>query len=135
MYYVRVLMHRGVFTWIWRKTVSSQIYLVITLFFFFFWNIFVTSSEVFYFLDHHSVWSVIYLAWGEHIEFVLLIWSFQNHREVLVKECLEKGTELVQTIANNLFNLPSTETKDGPLIKLPPPTTRLPREKPVSSSF
>ncbi|GMY35884.1 ribosome biogenesis regulatory protein homolog [Fagus crenata] len=55
----------------------------------------------------------------------------RSSREVLVKECLEKGTELVQTIANNLFNLPSTETKDGPLIKLPPPTTRLPREKPL----
>lgn len=52
-----------------------------------------------------------------------------------MKECLEKGTELVQIIANNLFNLPSTESVDGPLIKLPPPTTRLPREKPVSSSF
>uniref|UniRef100_A0A2N9HLH2 Ribosome biogenesis regulatory protein n=1 Tax=Fagus sylvatica TaxID=28930 RepID=A0A2N9HLH2_FAGSY len=54
-----------------------------------------------------------------------------SSRGELVKECLEKGTELVQTIANNLFNLPSTETKDGPLIKLPPPTTRLPREKPL----
>lgn len=52
-----------------------------------------------------------------------------------MKECLEKGTELVQIIANNLFNLPSTESVEGPLIKLPPPTTRLPREKPVSSSF
>jgi hypothetical protein len=52
-----------------------------------------------------------------------------------VKECLEKGTELVQAIANKLFNLPSTEDVDGPLVKLPPPTTRLPREKPVSSSF
>jgi hypothetical protein len=52
-----------------------------------------------------------------------------------VKECLEKGTELVQAIANKLFDLPSTEDVDGPLVKLPPPTTRLPGEKPVSSSL
>ena len=52
-----------------------------------------------------------------------------------MKECLEKGTELVQAIANKLFDLPSTEDVDGPLVKLPPPTTRLPREKPVSSSL
>ncbi|RVW95417.1 Ribosome biogenesis regulatory protein-like [Vitis vinifera] len=49
--------------------------------------------------------------------------------EELVKECLQKGTELVQSIADTLFNLPSTEDIDGPLVKLPPPTTRLPREK------
>lgn len=55
-----------------------------------------------------------------------------NLREELVKECLKKGTELVQAIADTLFNLPSTEDVDGPLVKLPPPTTRLPREKPVS---
>lgn len=48
-----------------------------------------------------------------------------------MNECLQKGTELVQFIANDLFNLPSTEDRDGPLVKLPPPTTRLPREKPV----
>lgn len=42
---------------------------------------------------------------------------------------------LVQAIADALFNLPSTEDRDGPLVKLPPPTTRLPREKPVWSSF
>ncbi|KAL5547889.1 hypothetical protein UlMin_003120 [Ulmus minor] len=54
--------------------------------------------------------------------------SFSS-REELVKECLKKGTELVQAIADNLFNLPSTESVDGPLVKLPPPTTRLPREK------
>ncbi|KAK4604372.1 hypothetical protein RGQ29_012754 [Quercus rubra] len=57
--------------------------------------------------------------------------SKPSSREELVKECLEKGTELVQIIANNLFNLPSTESVEGPLIKLPPPTTRLPREKPL----
>ncbi|WKA05850.1 hypothetical protein VitviT2T_023788 [Vitis vinifera] len=50
-------------------------------------------------------------------------------REELVKECLQKGTVLVQLIADALFNLPSTEDIDGPLVKLPPPMTRLPREK------
>ena len=49
-----------------------------------------------------------------------------------MKECLQRGTVLVQSIADALFNLPSTEDIDGPLVKLPPPTTRLPREKHVS---
>ncbi|XP_024019299.1 ribosome biogenesis regulatory protein homolog [Morus notabilis] len=54
-----------------------------------------------------------------------------SSREELVKECLKRGTELVQAIANTLFNLPSTVDVDGPLVKLPLPTTRLPREKPL----
>ncbi|KAF8389102.1 hypothetical protein HHK36_025787 [Tetracentron sinense] len=53
----------------------------------------------------------------------------ENCLEELVKECLEKGTELVQDIADALFNLPSTEDPDGPLVQLPTLTTRLPREK------
>ncbi|KAJ7956672.1 Ribosome biogenesis regulatory protein [Quillaja saponaria] len=52
-----------------------------------------------------------------------------SSRDELVAECLQKGTELVQAIADRLFNLPSTEDVDGPLVKLPSPTTRLPREK------
>ncbi|PON88975.1 Ribosomal biogenesis regulatory protein [Trema orientale] len=55
--------------------------------------------------------------------------SLPSSREELVKECLKRGTELVQAIADTLFNLPSTEDVDGPLVKLPPPVTRLPREK------
>ncbi|KAH7546411.1 hypothetical protein FEM48_Zijuj01G0198100 [Ziziphus jujuba var. spinosa] len=55
--------------------------------------------------------------------------SLPSSRENLVKECLKQGTELVQAIADNLFNLPATEDVDGPIVKLPPPTTRLPREK------
>ncbi|KAJ1422672.1 Ribosomal biogenesis regulatory protein [Sesbania bispinosa] len=50
-------------------------------------------------------------------------------REDLIKDCLHKGTQLVQAIADALFTLPSTEDVDGPLVKLPPPLTRLPREK------
>jgi len=46
-----------------------------------------------------------------------------------VKEILTEGTKLVQEIANKLFNFPSTETNDGPIVQLPPPTTKLPREK------
>ncbi|XP_058113121.1 ribosome biogenesis regulatory protein homolog [Magnolia sinica] len=55
--------------------------------------------------------------------------SIPSNRDELVKECLQKGTELVQAIADALFNLPSTEDPDGPLVQLPKPTTRLPREK------
>ena len=50
-----------------------------------------------------------------------------------MKECVTEGTKLVQEIADTLFNLPSTETNDGPLVQLPPPSTKLPREKHVSS--
>ncbi|KAI9191942.1 hypothetical protein LWI28_015830 [Acer negundo] len=35
-----------------------------------------------------------------------------NSREDLVKECLQEGTKLVQAIADQLFNLPSTEDED-----------------------
>lgn len=54
-----------------------------------------------------------------------------SSREDLVKECLQQGTKLVQDIADALFNLPSTESPDGPLVQLPQPTTRLPRAKPL----
>ncbi|KAL5975806.1 hypothetical protein ACLOJK_020134 [Asimina triloba] len=50
-------------------------------------------------------------------------------KQEVVKECLEKGRQLVQAIADALFNLPSTEDPDGPIVQLPAPTTRLPREK------
>ncbi|KAJ0091332.1 hypothetical protein Patl1_13127 [Pistacia atlantica] len=55
--------------------------------------------------------------------------SLPSSREELVKECLQEGTKLVQAIADQLFNLPSTEDIDGPLVSLPPPTTKLPRSK------
>lgn len=46
---------------------------------------------------------------------------------------MKEGTKLVQAISDSLFSLPSTEDRDGPIVKLPPPTTRLPREKPACS--
>ncbi|PIA60326.1 hypothetical protein AQUCO_00300076v1 [Aquilegia coerulea] len=55
--------------------------------------------------------------------------SFPSTREELVKECIEKGSEVVQAIANSLFSLPSIDDPDGPLVHLPQPITRLPREK------
>ncbi|CAN7007248.1 hypothetical protein IGI04_010574 [Brassica rapa subsp. trilocularis] len=55
--------------------------------------------------------------------------SAPSSREELVKECVTEGTKLVQAIADTLFNFPSTESVDGPLVQLPPPTTKLPREK------
>lgn len=51
------------------------------------------------------------------------------NRDELLKECLQKGTELVQAIADSLFTLPSIADPDGPLVKLPQPKTKLPREK------
>ncbi|RDX79648.1 Ribosome biogenesis regulatory protein-like protein [Mucuna pruriens] len=47
----------------------------------------------------------------------------------LIKHCLLKGTHLVQAVADALFTLPSTEDVDGPLVNLPPPLTKLPRQK------
>ncbi|TYJ32166.1 hypothetical protein E1A91_A05G018900v1 [Gossypium mustelinum] len=55
--------------------------------------------------------------------------SLPTSRDELVKECIQEGTKLVQAIADSVFNLPSTEDADGPLVKLPTPTTKLPREK------
>ncbi|CAH2058859.1 unnamed protein product [Thlaspi arvense] len=55
--------------------------------------------------------------------------SAPSSRDELVQECITEGTKLVQAIADALFNFPSTETIDGPFVQLPPPTTKLPREK------
>ncbi|KAF9615128.1 hypothetical protein IFM89_022058 [Coptis chinensis] len=65
------------------------------------------------------------MAFDPHHHFT----SLPPTREALAEECLRRGTELVQAIANSLFSLPSTEDQDGPLVHLPPPVTRLPREK------
>nr|CAB3488736.1 unnamed protein product [Digitaria exilis] len=50
-------------------------------------------------------------------------------REELRQECLQKGTELAQAVADALFALPPTEDREGPIVQLPPPTIRVPREK------
>nr|CAB3451290.1 unnamed protein product [Digitaria exilis] len=50
-------------------------------------------------------------------------------REELRQECLQKGTELAQAVADALFALPPTEDREGPIVHLPAPTVRLPREK------
>ncbi|CAH8392629.1 unnamed protein product [Eruca vesicaria subsp. sativa] len=55
--------------------------------------------------------------------------SPSSSREELVKECVTEGTKLVQAIADVLFNLSSTDSNDGPLVQLPRPSTKLPREK------
>ncbi|XP_062203281.1 ribosome biogenesis regulatory protein homolog [Phragmites australis] len=52
-----------------------------------------------------------------------------SSRKELREDCLRKGTELAQAVADALFALPPNEDRDGPIVRLPPPTTRLPREK------
>ena len=37
----------------------------------------------------------------------------------------------VQTLLASLFDLPTTPSEDGPVAQLPPPTTQLPRAKPL----
>lgn len=67
------------------------------------------------------------MAFNPHHHFA----AVPNSREELVKECLQQGTKLIQAVADALFNLPSTEDPSGPIVNLPPPTTKLPREKPL----
>jgi regulator of ribosome biosynthesis len=52
-----------------------------------------------------------------------------SNRAELRQECLQKATELAQAVADVLFALPPNEDRDGPIVRLLPPTTRLPREK------
>ena len=55
--------------------------------------------------------------------------SFSTSKEEIVNECLQECIKLVQAVADRLFNLPSTEDVDRLLVKLPPPTTKLPKKK------
>eukprot|EP00252_Welwitschia_mirabilis_P016758 TRINITY_DN3712_c0_g1_i1.p1 TRINITY_DN3712_c0_g1~~TRINITY_DN3712_c0_g1_i1.p1 ORF type:complete len:323 (-),score=98.27 TRINITY_DN3712_c0_g1_i1:326-1294(-) len=57
--------------------------------------------------------------------------SMTSTLEELSTQCLEKGRNLVQTIIEKLFNLPSTADREGALVTLPAPSTQLPREKPL----
>ncbi|KAJ8459849.1 hypothetical protein OPV22_032775 [Ensete ventricosum] len=57
------------------------------------------------------------------------IQTIPSSRQELTRACLEKGTELIQPIAHSLFALPSSDDPDGPIVLLPQPTTKLPREK------
>ncbi|AQK74696.1 Mitochondrial fission protein ELM1 [Zea mays] len=50
-------------------------------------------------------------------------------RKKLRQECLRKGTELAHGVADALFAVSPTEDLDGPIVHLPPPAVRLPREK------
>ncbi|GER43464.1 ribosome biogenesis regulatory protein homolog [Striga asiatica] len=54
-----------------------------------------------------------------------------SSREEIVKVAIEHSTRLVQAVAGALFSLPSMEDPDGPIVKLPAPSTKLPREKPL----
>ncbi|KAL7092092.1 hypothetical protein ACP275_12G144300 [Erythranthe tilingii] len=67
------------------------------------------------------------LAFDRHHQFV----SPSSSREEVAKKAIEQGTKLVQTIADALFALPSREDRDGPIVELPAPSTKLPREKPI----
>ncbi|CAM6084834.1 unnamed protein product [Calypogeia fissa] len=46
-------------------------------------------------------------------------------------EILEQGAALLQVLKDKLYELPSTLDKVGRLVTLPPPISRLPREKPL----
>jgi regulator of ribosome biosynthesis len=55
-------------------------------------------------------------------EFCLNFSEAEKLMEELRKECLQKGTELGQAVADALFALQPTEDRDGPIVYLPPPT-------------
>ena len=61
----------------------------------------------------------------------MFCYLLDHFRDDLVKECIAHGTKLIQAVADALFSLPSSEDASGPVVSLPPPTTKLPREKPV----
>lgn len=54
-----------------------------------------------------------------------------SSRDEITHECLTRGEQALQALAETLFNLPSTVEKIGRLVHLPPPTFQLPREKPL----
>lgn len=51
--------------------------------------------------------------------------------EGATRACLELGRAVMQALAAEIFALPSVPEKIGRLATLPPPTTLLPREKPI----
>lgn len=95
-------------------------------FFFFFWGNFVFRQKI-------VCLRIGCLLFRNKLSMVLYVGCVL--REELVRESIQQGTKLVQAIADSLFSLTSTEDRDGPIVKLPPPVTRLPREKPVCCSF
>ncbi|KAH9833669.1 ribosome biogenesis regulatory protein-domain-containing protein [Rhodofomes roseus] len=54
--------------------------------------------------------------------------SYNEDVEDYLKATARDG---VQALVSALFSLPTTSSPDGPLAKLPPPTTQLPRAKPL----
>ncbi|KAJ3843753.1 ribosome biogenesis regulatory protein-domain-containing protein [Lentinula raphanica] len=54
--------------------------------------------------------------------------SYESSLETHLLSLARTGT---QALLNALFSLPTTSSPDGPLAQLPPPTTQLPRAKPL----
>ena len=59
----------------------------------------------------------------------MTFWPF--HSEDLEAYLQSNARDGVQALLNALFALPSTSSPDGPVAKLPPPITQLPRAKPL----
>ncbi|MCO5613345.1 hypothetical protein L7F22_067621 [Adiantum nelumboides] len=55
-------------------------------------------------------------------------------KEEITLECLAKGEQALQALAEKLFSLPSISDKTGRIVRLPLPTIQLPREKPLPKS-
>ena len=53
------------------------------------------------------------------------------HSESLEAYLQSNARDGVQALLNALFVLPTTPSPDGPVVKLPPPVTQLPRAKPL----
>jgi len=55
----------------------------------------------------------------------------ESYKEDLEAYLQSNARDGVQALLNTLFALPSTPSPDGPVAKLPPPVTQLPRAKPL----
>ncbi|PIL37382.1 hypothetical protein GSI_01076 [Ganoderma sinense ZZ0214-1] len=55
----------------------------------------------------------------------------ESYEADLEEHLISTARDGVQTLIASLFSLPTTSSPDGPLAQLPPPTTQLPRAKPL----
>nr|VWP01800.1 AHL receptor (Quorum sensing LuxR family sensor regulator) [Ganoderma boninense] len=55
----------------------------------------------------------------------------ESYEADLEEHLMSTARDGVQTLIASLFSLPTTSSADGPLAQLPPPTTQLPRAKPL----
>ncbi len=66
-----------------------------------------------------------------HRTYIYILCLTLNIRADLEEYLTTTARDGVQALIGALFSLPTTSSADGPLAQLPPPTTQLPRAKPL----